>query len=322
MNLGTESITNSITLNGNKENVDSSSTLIKVENGILNLYNNVILCENMNKTTKRTKNSTTQSYSSFGSAIYCTNGNINMYGGKIIDNNTDVVLSHTLPKTIVNYYVYSSYGTGIYITNNSVFNMYGGEISNNTAENHSIVTTNADYSTSSSYTRGITQGISGVAIYANSNSKLNLFGGEIVGNKAKNYSETNIKTATNSVISTNIRSLNTSIYGVGIYLGSSKCTIKNNFTLSNNIAEEYSKIYIEENTKINNSMNVGIRGMQAYINGSIIDIDGLTVNGEQGLLNVTSENNGQIGSSGTNSISPSVVGGGIDIYNTDFSINK
>ena len=322
LNIGKENITSSITLNGNKENVESSSTLIKVENGILNLYDNVILCGNMNKTTKRTKNSTTQSYTSFGSAIYCSNGTINMHGGKIIDNNTDVVLSHTLPKSIGNYYAYSSYGTGIYMINNSVFNMYGGEISNNTAENHSVVTTNSDYTASSDVTSGVTQGINGVAIYAATNSELNLIGGKIAGNKALNYSETNVKTATNSTINTDIYSLNTSIYGVGIYLTSSKCTIKNGFTLSNNIAEEYSKIYIGENTKVNSPVNVGVRGMQAYFINSSIEIDGLTVSGGQGVLNVTSENNGQIGTSGNTIISPSIVGGGIDIYNTDFSIKN
>ena len=322
LNIGTNNMKGSITLNGNKENVDSSSTLIKVENGILNLYSNTILCGNVNKTTKRTKSGSTQSYTSYGSAIYCSNGTINMHGGKIVDNSTDVVLSHTLPKSITNFYAYNSCGAGIYLTNNSVFNMYAGEISNNTAENHSVVTTNSDYTTLNNSTRGVTQGISGVAIYASTNSELNLIGGEIVGNKALNYSETNIKTATNSTINTNIHALNTSIYGVGIYLSSSKCTIKNGFTLSDNIAEECSKIYIGENTKVNSSVNVGVRGMQAYFTNSSIEIDGLTVRGGQGVLNVTSENNGQIGASGTASISPNIVGGGIDIYNTNFSIKN
>ena len=319
LNIGKENMTSSITINGNKENVDSSSTLIKIENGKLNIYDNVILCGNMNKTTKRTS-STTQYYASFGSAIYCSNGTINMYGGKIMDNNTDIALSHALPKSIATYYSYSSYGTGVYMTNNSVFNMYGGEISNNTAENHSVVTTNSDY-TISNLSRGVTQGISGVAIYG-TNSELKLVGGKIVGNKAKNYSETNIKTATNSTINTDIYALNTSIYGVGIYLASSKCTIKDNFTISNNIAEEYSKIYIEKDTKVNNSVDVGIRGMQAYFSTSSVEIEGLNVSGGQGTLNVTSENNGQIGASGTSSISPSIVGGGIDIYNSIFSIKN
>lgn len=322
LNIGTDNMTNSITLNGNKENTTATSTLIKIERGVLNLYNNTILRGNMNKTNSRTKSGTTKSYTSFGSAIYCTNGTINMYGGKIIDNNTDVIYVHTLPKSISNNYNYSSYGSGIYMTKNSVLNMYGGEISNNTAENHSVVSTSSDYTTTNDITRGVTQAINGVAIYASSNSQLNLLGGKITGNKALNYSQTNIKTAKNSTIKTDIYSLSTSIHGVGIYLSASKCTIKNGFILSDNTAEEHSKINIEEGTKVTDSVNVGIKGTQAYFNNSNVIIDGLIVNNGKGVLNVTGENKGQIGSDGTESISPDIDGGAIDIYKTGFTINN
>ncbi len=102
LSLGTDNMSGKINIDGNKENIESTTTLVKVDFGNLNIYNNVTLCNNMNKTTKRTNNSSTQDYTSFGSAIYSKMGNINMYGGSILNNSQDVVLTSILPRKMNN----------------------------------------------------------------------------------------------------------------------------------------------------------------------------------------------------------------------------
>ena len=138
LTIGKESMQGSITLDGNKTNVEASTTLLKLNGGTLNLYNNVTLCNNMNKTKEKVKSSTTVYYTSFGSGIYCENAVINMYGGSIINNSQDVELTYTLPKETKNLFQFNSAGTGICMLHNSVLNIRGGTISNNEAQNHSI----------------------------------------------------------------------------------------------------------------------------------------------------------------------------------------
>ena len=203
LSIGTNEMTGEITIDGNKENVTASSTLISVKNGTFNIFDNVILTNNMNYTNSRTLDGTTRYYTSFGSAIYCKTGVINMYGGKIKNNSQNVNLTFTLPKEIKNYYYFSTQGSGIYLTSYSKLNMYGGSISDNYAENNAIVMTNSNYSISTNQ-RGINQSCDGVGIYANENTEVNLIGGEIINNKAINSSQTLLKKATDNTQNTNI----------------------------------------------------------------------------------------------------------------------
>lgn len=322
LSIGTENMTGTITIDGNKDNVEAASTLIKIDSGTLNLLRNTTLCNNLNKTTGRTNNSAMQDYTSFGSAIYSKAGIINIYGGDITNNSQDVVYTHTLPKETNNYYRYSSLGAGIYMTTNSILNMYSGTISNNEAQNHSIVKTNSSY-TNDRMKRGITQGCSGVGIFANANSEVNLLGGKISNNIAKNYAITTLTTATDNTKKTNIHSLNDGIYGVGIYTEGANLTISNNFIISDNTAELNSKITLEENTSINTSANSGIRGLQGYVHSSSIDIDGAIITNGMSVNNSEITNNGSVGETGTDSVSTLDVGGGLDfISNTTFNVNN
>lgn len=322
LSLGSNNMTGKIVIDGNKDNVESTNTLLKIDQGILNIYDNVVLCNNLNKTTQRTVNSSTQDYTSFGSAIYSKASTINMYGGSISDNFQDVDLTHTLPKEMNNYYRYATLGTGIYMTNSSVLNMYNGKIINNQAQNHSIVVTNSDY-TNDSMKKSVNQTCMGVGIYANSNSEVNLLGGEISENLAKNYASTSIKKANNSVMKTNVYSLNDGIYGVGIYVDSSTLRMYNDFLISNNMAELNSKINIDENTFISDVANCAVRGLHAYITNSNVFIDKANMSNGKFDINTELINNGEIGENKNNSISTSNVGGGFDlISNTFFDIKN
>lgn len=313
LDVGTENMVGKITIDGNKNNIDSSSTLIKIESGTLNLYNNAVLCNNMNKVTSRTRNSTTQAYTAFGSAIYSLDGGtINMYGGEIVGNSQDVVLTFTLPKEINHHYSYSTEGTGIYMINNSVFNMYGGKISNNESQNHSIVKTDTSY-TNSRLNKIIEQKCNGVGIYAQFNSEVNLLGGEISGNTAKNCATALVSKATDTTKNTNVYSINGGIYGVGIFLAGSVLRISNDFVISNNEAELNSKITIDESTSVRGLVDSGVRGLSVYSYNSIVDIDGATIKNSNYENNTEVIKNGTIGSAGTSSASTSNLGGGLDI---------
>ena len=320
LDIGTNNMLGSITLDGNKDNVEAENCLIQIENGILNLYNKVILCNNLNKVTSRTKNSGTQDYTSFGSAIYCNRGTINMYDGSIINNSQDVVYTHTLPREINNNYRYSALGTGIYMMSNSTFNMYGGEISQNKAENHSNIQTSTSY-TNDVTQKSIKQLCEGVGIYAYNNCNINLLGGKISENSANNYSSTTLFTSTNKEKTTNIYSLNNSINGVGIYVVSCNLTISNNFIISNNTAKLNSKITLEKDTQVKSWAKSMIRGTQGYINNSTVNIDGAIITDGNGVNNAQIINNGRIGENGAASTID--VGGGLNIINsTDFKINN
>lgn len=339
VSLGTANMRGKIYVDGNKDNVESTSTLIKLELGTLNIYNNVTLCNNMNKTTQRTINSSTQDYTSFGSAIYSKSSKINMYGGSISNNLQDVDLTNILPKEINNNYRYSTLGTGIYMTNNSVLNMYNGKISNNEARNNSVVKTNSEY-TNDEKEKGIYQTCTGVGICATVNSEVNLLGGEISGNSAKNYAKTIVTTSQNNSIDTNIYSITDGIYGVGIEVEASTLRVYNNFKIFNNIAELNSNITLEENTIINNVVNCAVRGLQGYINNSNLFIDGAVISGGSFTDNIQINNNGKIinretthdiedagkvqrSSDRNNSISVNNVGGGLDLISgTTFDIKK
>ncbi len=322
LSIGTSSMTGKIIFDGNKANVESSSTLITINNGTLNLEKNSILRNNLNKTTSLVKSSTIKFYTSFGSAIYSENGNININGGSIVNNSQDIVYTHVLPKEVSNIYRYNTQGTGIYMINNSILNMYSGKISNNEAQNHSVVSTNTEYTTSKKQ-QGISQNCEGVGIFASTNSEVNLLGGEISGNIAKNYSTTTLKTPTDQEKVTNIYSLTDGIYGVGVYVLSSKIYISNNFKIYNNEAELNSKITLEKNTHIISTASSGVRGLQGYFNNSNSVIDSAKVLNGNSLNNAEIINNGTIGLNGTDSVSIANLGGGFNfINNSNFNIKN
>lgn len=275
LSIGTEEMTGEITLDGNKNNVEASSCLIQADSGVLKLYDNVTLCNNMNKVKSKTYLGSAIAYNAIGSAIYASNTIIDMYGGNIVKNSQDIECQYTLPKEIQNNFYFETRGVGLYITNNSILNMYGGEISNNEAQNHSTVKSNDSYSKVLSG-GAVNQRSLGVGIYA-VQSEINLSGGEILDNSVKNYSTTELVKPSDETTKTNIDSWNAQMYGIGIYTLNSNIKMNNNFLISDNYTEQYSKLILRENTSINNSVSTGVRGVQGYINNSDIIIDGAKI---------------------------------------------
>ena len=83
-----------IIIDGNKEKVFANSNLIKLISSEFEMHNNLILCNNHNKTIKRTKKSSNINLNKFyGSAIYSINSNLNIYGGEITNNIHEIYLN-------------------------------------------------------------------------------------------------------------------------------------------------------------------------------------------------------------------------------------
>ncbi|MBQ9658559.1 MAG: hypothetical protein IJV31_07320, partial [Clostridia bacterium] len=322
LSLGISNMSGKITIDGNKHNVEATSVLIRLDDAKLDIFKNTTLCNNMNKSIGRTLGGSTNDYTSFGSAIYAKTSVINMYGGEIKNNSQDVEVNFTLPENMYNNYRFSTFGTGIYMTNVSVLNMYGGKINDNEAQNHSIVRT-ADSYTNTELERTLAQRCDGVGIYANADSEVNLLGGEIVGNSAKNYAQTTLSTSTIDNKETNLYEIKEGIYGVGIYLDTAKTTISNDFIISENKAEVDTKILIQNDTVVKNSVNSDIRGTQCYILGSNVKIDGAIISNSINSNNTEELNNGSIGKEKKGKISTTNYGGAIYITsNTVFDIEK
>lgn len=305
LDIGDSKMTGNITIDGN--NVESSSTLLKIEYGILKL-NNVTLCNNYNKTTSITDRTATMvNYSSLGSAIYSNFATIDINGGKIINNTQEIEYSLKLPKNITLHYYCDTAGSGIYLTNHSKLNMFGGIISGNKSINNSEVNTNETYSKSSSSNRTITQKTIGVGIYSN-NSEINLIGGKIFNNTGINNAKNNLVTPADGN-STIIYSMNDGIYGVGIFVENSKLKISNNLEINSNNASLNSVITTGENTNVSQYFISAIRGLQSYIKNTKVDIDGLKINAQDStaLNNTTNV--------GTLNIDTSNDGGGITLKN-------
>jgi len=137
-----------IIIDGNKNNVISNSNLIKLFGSEYNQYSNVILCNNLNRTKKRTeKGSNLKTNKFFGSAIYSINSKINIYGGEIRDNIHEILIDENneesiLPKKFKECMLYCSRGAGIYMINKSILNMFGGKIYNNQGINNSKIYSN------------------------------------------------------------------------------------------------------------------------------------------------------------------------------------
>ena len=312
LTLGTEDMTGSIILDGNKANVTSTSSLISVERGDLNLYKNITLCNNMNKVTKINYNgSNYKQYNAYGSGIYCSEGTVNIYGAKVINNEQNIDLDSIviLPKAIKHNYQFRALGAGIYISKGKL-NMYEGTVSGNKTINNSKIQTHTNYSIVEE-NGDVSQYSSGAGIYA-SGSDVNIEGGEILNNSITNNENTLIATSNNSKYSTNISSLNTNIFGVGLTASGGTIRISNNLNVSNNIAENNSRIEIQENTSINGTVSSKIVGQQVYISTmNSAEINGLKIYGGNTINNAQIINNGNIGSDGTGEVDTEKTGGGL-----------
>ena len=312
LTLGNEDMTGSIILDGNKENVAAASSLISVEKGILNLYKNITLCNNMNKVTEMNYNgSNNKQYNAYGSGIRCNEGIVNIYGAKIVNNEQIIDLGSTfiLPKSINHNYQFRALGAGIYIKTGKL-NMYGGTVSGNKAINNSKIQTHTDFSTVKENGE-ISQYSAGAGIYT-TDTDVNIESGEILNNSITNNDNTLIATSTNSKYSTNITSLNTNIFGVGLAVSGGTLRISNNLNVSNNSAENNSRIEIQENTSINSSAFSKIVGQQVYLSTmNSVEINGLKIYGGNTINNAQIINNGYIGSDGTGEVDTEKTGGGL-----------
>ena len=298
LDLGTNEMTGSITLDGN--NVESSTNLIYLEMGNLNIYENIKLCNNYNKTITRTGFSeNTYTYAPKGSAICSITGNINMYGGEISGNKSSVAYVLTLPKAMTKTYYLNTYGSGIYVGKNSVFNMYDGEIYNNISENNSVINTNSEY-TYCSVSRATYQNMYGVGLYVTGNSIANLHTGEISNNTATNNSVLNIKESTILDKVTELYSFNNCISGTGVYANDSTLNIFNDFSIKDNKSYNNSSISLEENTKVRSTVYTAIRGNNIGCVSSDVSIDGTDIGGGTCVQNYSLINEGKIGSQSTN----------------------
>jgi hypothetical protein len=127
LSLGEENMKGKIIINGNKDNVVSSSQLITINDGELSIYDNIILCNNLLRIIDLP--TTVMNY---GSAIFAKNNStINMYGGEISNNIQEMLIdknssSGILPEAMTESLVCDNRGV-IYLIN-STLNMCGGKI--------------------------------------------------------------------------------------------------------------------------------------------------------------------------------------------------
>ena len=190
--------------------------LIRIDNGELSIYDNIILCNNLFQISYL---STTNI--DYGSAIYAKNySRINMYGGEISNNIQKMVInknmsSGILPEVMtknINYDV-----KGAIFLEISTLKMLGGKICNNQLINNSDIYSNENSTnneTSSTYS--VIQRSTGAAIYADYVSKVYLCKGEISNNTAENNAKINLITP-NGEKKTKLNSIYQSVYGSAIY---------------------------------------------------------------------------------------------------------
>ena len=314
--LGDEKMKGKIIIDGNKQNVSSNSNLIKLIGSEYTQYSNVILRNNLNRTTKRTfKSSNLNINRFFGSAIYSVNSIMNLYGGEITDNIHEIMIDKnneesTLPKIIKDNIFYCSRGAGIYMINKSILNMYDGKICNNKGINNSIIYTNLESSKFKKKNSKIEQNCKGVGIFANKNCKVFLFKGEISNNIAINSGKIFLKTSENNQIN-DISVINSCIYGSAIFLANnSYFQMDKDFIIKDNNCELNTEINIEKNNKVD-EVNNSIRGGQIYFNKSIINIKGGLI--ENGISN--SKNKKNIDESLKIKLGDANQGGAIDAVN-------
>ena len=318
-NLGEENMVGAIKIDGNKENVLANSNLIKLKSSEFNMFNNSILCNNYNKTVKRTKKSSNINLNKFfGSAVYAIDSKINIYGGEISDNIHEIYIDEKnneskLPELLDKDLLFCTRGVGLYMINKSILHMYGGKISNNKGINNSFVYTNINATNQKIKNAGINQSCQGIGIYAHKNSEIYLHKGEISKNIAINNAKTFLITPQNGK-NTQIFEIFDCIYGSAIYLHSSKFEMLQDFIIKNNSCEINTSINIEQNCSIIKGVHSAIRGGQIYFNNSDIIIKGgLIQNGKNNTKVSKNIFNKEIEKE--KKIIVEIIGGGINLLN-------
>ena len=276
--LGEENKNGIIKIDGNKKEVEANANLIKLISSELTIYDNIYLCNNLNKTKKRSKNSSLLNANKFfGSALYAFNSKINIYGGEISNNIHEIFMDEKnkesqLPEILDNDFLYCVRGAGIYM-NNCILNIYNGKICNNQGINNSSIFSNINSTTLKKKNATIHQNCQGIGIFASKNSEIYLYKGEISNNTAINNGKIHIRKSKNEKIS-KIFEIFSNIYGAGIYLINSKFVMNENFVIKNNFSELKSQIDIEKDCIIEKTINCAIRGGQLYLNNTICEING------------------------------------------------
>ena len=276
--LGEENKNGIIKIDGNKKEVEANANLIKLISSELTIYDNIYLCNNLNKTKKRSKNSSLLNANKFfGSALYAFNSKINIYGGEISNNIHEIFIDEKnkesqLPEILDNDFLYCVRGVGIYM-NNCILNIYNGKICNNQGINNSSIFSNINSTTLKKKNATIHQNCQGIGIFASKNSEIYLHKGEISNNTAINNGKIHIRKSKNEKIS-KIFEIFSNIYGAGIYLINSKFVMNENFVIKNNFSELKSQIDIEKDCIIEKTINCAIRGGQLYLNNTICEING------------------------------------------------
>ncbi len=275
LTIGKKDMTGSICFNGNfdpAQNSFSSSPLINVlKKATLNMNGNVTLTNNYNKITDITEDSNvTKGYCANGSAIYATDeAKVNIDGATIEGNYAETSASVVLPSEVLTFYQLEARGAGIYIEKNSVLNMVNVNVNNNTIFNNSKVET-APVGSNTSVERGLYQRANGAGVCA-IGSTVNITGGSISYNIVNNEAITNLNNGSSDT--TSIYTFNNNINGVGIYAEDTHITITGNTDISNNIAHEATRFKLENNAKVRKSMSLGIKGVNAYIVASNLELN-------------------------------------------------
>ena len=324
--LGEEKMEGNIKIDGNKENVTSNSNLIKFILSEFTMYDHVILCNNLNKSIKRTKKSSNLNVNKFfGSAIYAVNSKINIYGGEISNNIHELFIDEKnndsrLPEIIDNDFLYCVRGAGIYMNNRCILNMYNGKICNNKGINNSSIYSNANSSNLKIKNATLHQNCQGIGIFASKNCEIYLHKGEISNNTAINNGKIYFVKPKNDK-NTKINEIFSCIYGAGIYSISSKFEMYSDFIIKNNFCELKSDINIEKNCNIEKTLHSAIRGGQVYFNNSQVNIKGGLIQNSKNDSDIKQNlyNNEQIGKK----IAKDSQGGGINFINcNNIEINK
>ena len=157
-----------IIIDGNKNKVESKSNLIiSYYESELSIYNNVILCNNLNKISKSTVE--------YGSAICAFKSKINIYGGEISNNFLEMNANKTnsdeanFPENMQKDYSFEVRGAGMDLMFSKLY-LYGGIICNNEGIINSDIYSNKNYTNNNSKGYGIYQRCFGSAIFAEDHS--------------------------------------------------------------------------------------------------------------------------------------------------------
>ena len=326
--LGEENLTGCIKIDGNKEKVFANSNLILMISSEFAMYNNIFLCNNWNKSTKRTqKSSNLNANKFFGSAIYAVNSKINIFGGEISNNIHEIFINEKnnesrLPEIIDKEFIYCVRGAGIFMDNNCILNMYNGKISGNKGINNSSIYSNINSTNLKVKNVGLNQSCQGIGIYANKNSEIVLHKGEISNNIAINNGKIFFITPKNDKI-TKICEIFSCIYGAAVYSITSKFIMYSDFIIKNNFCELNTSINIEKNCFIEKTIHSAIRGGQIYFNNSEINIKGGLIKNSKNNLNISQNIYNKDNLKKENKLAFECQGGGINFINCkNIEINK